>query len=248
MIGGATLRAAATGDAMRGVLHEQAGAVRPMAPAATVRVPEGESRAAAWSVFVGEGRDLGGGGARSWPPALREARRGSIHAPERRREVKVAEPAAPRRRYGITIGDVTYLRPRTRAECADSPRPCPWVSCRHHLAIELALVEGRRRAGSLRLNRAPSAPASGRNGRRRGIVSATAGDIVQRWIADAVEHLAAMEATCALDVPQRYPGGLPSVRVGRMLGVAKQQIERDEQRARARARARAEGAGLGAQL
>lgn len=24
-------------------------------------------------------------------------------------------------------------RPRTRAECADQPRPCPWVSCEHHL-------------------------------------------------------------------------------------------------------------------
>lgn len=24
-------------------------------------------------------------------------------------------------------------RPRTRAECAGQPRPCPWVSCQHHL-------------------------------------------------------------------------------------------------------------------
>lgn len=24
-------------------------------------------------------------------------------------------------------------RPRTRADCADGPRPCSWVSCRHHL-------------------------------------------------------------------------------------------------------------------
>ena len=26
--------------------------------------------------------------------------------------------------------------PRTRGECVDGPRPCPWVSCRHHLATE----------------------------------------------------------------------------------------------------------------
>lgn len=26
--------------------------------------------------------------------------------------------------------------PHTRAECVDGPRPCPYVSCRHHLAIE----------------------------------------------------------------------------------------------------------------
>lgn len=24
-------------------------------------------------------------------------------------------------------------RPRTRADCANGPRPCPWVGCRHHL-------------------------------------------------------------------------------------------------------------------
>jgi hypothetical protein len=30
------------------------------------------------------------------------------------------------------------LRPKTRGDCANGPRPCPWVSCRHHLAIEVA--------------------------------------------------------------------------------------------------------------
>lgn len=25
------------------------------------------------------------------------------------------------------------LRPMTRADCLDGPRPCPWVSCRYHL-------------------------------------------------------------------------------------------------------------------
>lgn len=28
-------------------------------------------------------------------------------------------------------------RPRTRAECKDGPRPCPWVSCRYHLRIDV---------------------------------------------------------------------------------------------------------------
>lgn len=26
------------------------------------------------------------------------------------------------------------MRPRSRSECAGGPRPCPWVSCRYHLA------------------------------------------------------------------------------------------------------------------
>lgn len=32
---------------------------------------------------------------------------------------------------------VDYERPRTRAECVDGPRPCPFVSCRHHLAFDV---------------------------------------------------------------------------------------------------------------
>lgn len=28
-------------------------------------------------------------------------------------------------------------RPRTRGGCADSPRPCPYVSCKHHLYLEV---------------------------------------------------------------------------------------------------------------
>lgn len=37
-------------------------------------------------------------------------------------------------------------RPRTRADCIDGPRPCPFVSCRHHLYLE---VEP---SGSLKIN------------------------------------------------------------------------------------------------
>lgn len=28
-------------------------------------------------------------------------------------------------------------RPKTRGECRDAPRPCPWVSCRHHLYLDV---------------------------------------------------------------------------------------------------------------
>jgi hypothetical protein len=33
-------------------------------------------------------------------------------------------------------------RPRTRSECKDGPRPCPWFSCRHHLGLDLAGLNG----------------------------------------------------------------------------------------------------------
>lgn len=29
------------------------------------------------------------------------------------------------------------VRPKTRAECIDGPRPCPWVGCRHHLFLDV---------------------------------------------------------------------------------------------------------------
>jgi len=30
-----------------------------------------------------------------------------------------------------------YDRPKTRAECEDAPRPCPFVGCRHHLYLDV---------------------------------------------------------------------------------------------------------------
>ena len=30
-----------------------------------------------------------------------------------------------------------YKRPKTRGECADAPRPCPFVSCRYHLLLQV---------------------------------------------------------------------------------------------------------------
>jgi len=35
------------------------------------------------------------------------------------------------------IDGVEYRFPRTRAECLDGPRPCPWVRCRYHLFGEV---------------------------------------------------------------------------------------------------------------
>jgi len=33
-------------------------------------------------------------------------------------------------------------RPRTRADCINGPRPCPWVGCRHHLGLEVTRAGG----------------------------------------------------------------------------------------------------------
>ena len=41
--------------------------------------------------------------------------------------------------------ETDYYKPQTRAECVDGPRPCPYVSCKHHLYLDV-----RRRGGPAR--------------------------------------------------------------------------------------------------
>ena len=38
--------------------------------------------------------------------------------------------------------EVDYWRPKSRAECADMERPCPFVSCKYHLYIDVHPVRG----------------------------------------------------------------------------------------------------------
>ena len=47
----------------------------------------------------------------------------------------------------VADGIDPHARPRNRADCRDGPRPCPWASCRYHLAIEVNVA-----TGSLTLN------------------------------------------------------------------------------------------------
>lgn len=37
----------------------------------------------------------------------------------------------------IQTDETELERPKTRGECKDGPRPCPWVSCRHNTYIEI---------------------------------------------------------------------------------------------------------------
>lgn len=33
--------------------------------------------------------------------------------------------------------EIDEPRPKTRAECIDAVRPCPWIGCRHHLYMDV---------------------------------------------------------------------------------------------------------------
>lgn len=96
------------------------------------------------------------------------------------------------------------LRPMTRGDCADGPRPCPWTSCRHHLLVEGALV------GRDKLTRSPTwAP-----GLRVHPAARTAPTLTE-----ALERL---PETCALDVADRNPDGVALEGLGQVLGVTRE--------------------------
>jgi hypothetical protein len=78
------------------------------------------------------------------PSKLPVINRSGPLAPESREALDLLADAEP-----LTAAELAELpaRPRIRAECANGIRPCPWVSCRHHLAIEVNAV-----SGSIRIN------------------------------------------------------------------------------------------------
>lgn len=70
---------------------------------------------------------------------------------DRRRGGAVARPetikgritAAELEQIAADIGDYDDSdRPRTRGECRPAARPCPWVSCKHHLYLDLNATTG----------------------------------------------------------------------------------------------------------
>lgn len=46
-------------------------------------------------------------------------------------------PPKPTRPDRAVLHPMLRSRPRKRSQCIDGPRPCPWVSCRHHLAVDV---------------------------------------------------------------------------------------------------------------
>jgi len=83
------------------------------------------------------------------PPAAksRDQRRRAVRARSINiRRIPKSQLALDARLYPEQPG-VDYLRPQTRAECAEGPRPCPYVSCRYNLYLDVHPV-----TGSIKLN------------------------------------------------------------------------------------------------
>jgi hypothetical protein len=52
--------------------------------------------------------------------------------------------AARRVRLEVLTHEADDIRPRHRADCVDGPRPCPWMGCRYHLALDVTHFGGLR--------------------------------------------------------------------------------------------------------
>jgi hypothetical protein len=65
--------------------------------------------------------------------------------PARSRSIRVARATRHERELaglGATALELGIDRPRTRGECVDGPRPCPFVGCRHHLYLDVSPSTG----------------------------------------------------------------------------------------------------------
>lgn len=66
----------------------------------------------------------------------------------RRRTLEMSRLTADERRIAALLyPERNFWRPKTRADCANVQRPCPYVGCRHHLYLDET------DAGSLRFTR-----------------------------------------------------------------------------------------------
>lgn len=81
-------------------------------------------------------------------PITREQRRSRRKRDVRARTISVKRMTKRELEIGrLLYPETDYDKPRTRQECLDGPRPCPYVSCKHHLYIDVSP-----RTGAIKLN------------------------------------------------------------------------------------------------
>jgi hypothetical protein len=83
------------------------------------------------------------------PAVTREQRRSRRKRAVRARTISVKRMTKRELELGRMLYPETedVERPRTRAECASGARPCPFVSCQHHLYLDVSA-----RTGAIKLN------------------------------------------------------------------------------------------------
>jgi Sigma-70, region 4 len=99
--------------------------------------------------LVGQVPETDGATALEVAPAItREQRRSRRKRAVRARTISVKRMTKRELEIGrLLYPESDYEKPRTREECMDGPRPCPYVSCKHHLYIDVSA-----RTGAIKLN------------------------------------------------------------------------------------------------
>ncbi len=78
----------------------------------------------------------------------REQRRSRRKRDVRARTISVKRMTKRELEIGrLLYPETDYWKPRARSECGDAPRPCPFVSCKYHLFIDVSP-----RTGAIKLN------------------------------------------------------------------------------------------------
>jgi hypothetical protein len=104
----------------------------------------------------GEGQpvlEVDGALARAPRPTAADAITREQRRSRRKREVRARTISVKRMtKRELEIGrmlypESDYQKPQTRAECAEGARPCPYVSCKHHLFLDVSA-----RTGAIKLN------------------------------------------------------------------------------------------------
>lgn len=78
----------------------------------------------------------------------REQRRSRRKRDVRARTISVKRMTKRELEIGrLLYPETDYWKPRTREECVGGPRPCPYISCKHHLYVDVSP-----RTGAIKLN------------------------------------------------------------------------------------------------
>jgi hypothetical protein len=81
-------------------------------------------------------------------PVTREQRRSRRKREVRARTISVKRMTKRELEIGrLLYPEHDYEKPRTRSECVEGMRPCPFVSCKHHLFLDVSS-----RTGAIKLN------------------------------------------------------------------------------------------------
>jgi hypothetical protein len=72
----------------------------------------------------------------------------SIHTKGNKATIQIRDLTKAELRIGAMLyPERSYWKPTTRGECANAERPCPYVSCKHHLYLDV-----NRSTGSIKFN------------------------------------------------------------------------------------------------